>query len=173
MFSADEGAPNASIKILISMMILKEGEGYSDEKLYENCRFNLLTRKALELVNMDDKIPAESTYYLLRHRIAEYKVQKNIDLFEKCFQHITSEQVIEFNVSGKSLRTDSKLIGSNIAFFSRYELIHKTLLLFYKQFFHNQTELLSKEAQETLTNFIKEKSSTTVYKNDKNKSTIA
>ena len=167
LFSEKEGAPNASIKTLIGMMILKEGQGYSDEKLYEDCRFNLLTRKALGLINMDDEIPAESTYYLFRYRISDYHASNQIDLFRECFSQITSEQIIEFNVSGKSLRTDSKLIGSNIAFYSRYELIHKTLLLYYKHILHKQTELLSKENRDILTDFIKEKSASTVYTSDK------
>ena len=167
LFSQSHGSPNASVKILVSMMILKEGEGYSDEKLFENCRFNLLTRKALGLVNIDDKIPAESTYYLLRKRISEYEEQTKENLFEKCFQDITKKQIIEFNVSGKSLRADSKLIGSNIAFYSRYELIHRTLLLFYKNDFHEQTSLLSKKNQLILAGFVKEKAANTVYKSDK------
>jgi len=166
LFSENDGAPNSSIKTLIGMMILKEGQGYSDEKLYEDCRFNLLTRKALGLVNVDDDIPVESTYYLLRKRISAYNDSNQVDLFQKCFTQITSGQIIEFNVSGKSIRTDSKLIGSNIAFYSRYELIHKTLLLYYKHVLHKQTELLSTEDKETLSDFIKEKSASTVYKSD-------
>ncbi|MEA3448612.1 MAG: transposase [Bacteroidota bacterium] len=86
LFSSENGAPNAPIRTLIGMMILKEGEGYSDQKLFENCRFNLLTRKALGLINMDDPVPAESTYYLLRKRITEYQKETGIDLFEKTFQ---------------------------------------------------------------------------------------
>ncbi|MEA3448324.1 MAG: transposase [Bacteroidota bacterium] len=86
LFSSDNGTPNAPIRTLIGMMILKEGEGYSDQKLFENCRFNLLTRKALGLINMDDPIPRESTYYLLRKRITEYHKETGIDLFEKTFQ---------------------------------------------------------------------------------------
>lgn len=167
LFSNGKGAPNASIKTLVAMMILKEGQGYSDEKLFENCRFNLLTRRALGLVNLDDEIPAESTYYLLRKRIADYESDTQINLFEKCFRQVTGEQIIEFNVSGKSIRTDSKLIGSNIAFYSRYELIHSSLILFYKSVFHAQTELLSQPDREILNDFVKEKSSSTVYKSDK------
>ena len=167
LFSNGKGSPNASIKTLIGMMILKEGQGYSDEKLYENCRFNLLTRKALGLVNLDDEIPAESTYYLLRKRIADYESETQINLFDKCFRQITGEQIIEFNVSGKSIRTDSKLIGSNIAFYSRYELIHSSLMLYYKSVFHAKTELLSKPDRKILNDFVKEKSSSTVYKSDK------
>jgi len=68
------------------MMILKEGEGYSDQKLFENCHFNLLTRKVLGLTNIDDPVPAESTYYLLRKRIADYYKETGTDLFEKIFK---------------------------------------------------------------------------------------
>jgi len=167
LFSDSKGSPNSSVKTLIAMMILKEGEGYSDEKLYENCRFNLLTRKALGLVNIDDEIPAESTYYLFRKRIADYESENKINLFDKCFRQITGEQIIEFNVSGKSIRTDSKLIGTNIAFYSRYELILNSLKLFYKSIFYKQTELLSKQDRKILNDFVKEKSSLTVYKSDK------
>jgi hypothetical protein len=46
------------------MMILKEADGLSDEKIFENCRFNLLYRSALGLFNLNDSIPTESTYYL-------------------------------------------------------------------------------------------------------------
>ena len=86
LFSSENGALNAPIRTLIGMMILKEGEGYSDQKLFENCHFNLLTRKALGLTNIDDLVPAESTYYLLRKRIADYYKETGTDLFEKIFK---------------------------------------------------------------------------------------
>lgn len=44
------GAPNASVRILVTMSILKEGFGCSDEDLFEKCEFDLLTRRALGLV---------------------------------------------------------------------------------------------------------------------------
>ena len=167
LYSSGKGSPNAPIRTLIGMMILKEGEGYSDEKLFENCRFNLLTRKALGLINIDDSLPVESTYYLLRKRIADYEKETGINLFETCFKKITGEQVFDFQVSGESVRTDSKLIGSNIAFFSRYELIHKTLSMFYKHTYKKQFTFLSLQDQTILKEFIKEKSSSTVYRSNK------
>ncbi len=48
------GRPNAPIRVLIAMMILKEGCGCSDEQLYEQCRFNLLYRRALGMVTLDE-----------------------------------------------------------------------------------------------------------------------
>lgn len=44
------GAPNASVRILVTMSILKEGFGCSDEDLFEKCEFDLLTLRALGLV---------------------------------------------------------------------------------------------------------------------------
>ena len=40
---------------------------------------------------------------------------------------VTQSQAIEFQVHGKKVRMDSKLLGSNIAWYSRYELVHETL----------------------------------------------
>ncbi|MEA1939499.1 MAG: transposase [Candidatus Caldatribacteriota bacterium] len=167
LFSSENGAPNAPIRTLIGMMILKEGEGYSDQKLFENCRFNLLTRKALGLINMDDPVPAESTYYLLRKRITEYQKETGIDLFEKTFQKITKGQIIDFEISGQSIRMDSKLIGSNIAFYSRYELIHKSLILFYKHTHEKPFKFLSDQERVELDEYVTEKSSETVYRSTK------
>lgn len=46
--------PNASIRVLVGMMSLKEGQGWSDEQLFEQCRYNLLVRSALGVMNLTD-----------------------------------------------------------------------------------------------------------------------
>lgn len=48
------------------------------------------------------------------------------------FEQFTGNQVRLLKISGKCVRMDSKLIGSNIARQSRYELIHTTLVKFLK-----------------------------------------
>lgn len=132
LFSDKQGRPSSSIRVLVAMMILKESEGMSDQKLFENCRFNSLYSSALGLLNADDVLPTESTYYLFRKNIVAYEKEKGVDLFSEVFSRITKKQCLEFDVSGKSVRMDSKLLGSNIAWMSRYELILKTLQLYYK-----------------------------------------
>jgi hypothetical protein len=127
LFCGDFGAPNASIRVLTSMMILKEAHGWSDSQLFEQCRYNLLVRSALGLLNLDDTPPAESTYYLLRKRIVCYEKEGHENLMEKVFSQVTKSQCIEFNINGNKIRMDSKLLGSNIAWYSRYELIHETV----------------------------------------------
>lgn len=132
LYCSDNGTPNASARVLISMMILKEAEGLSDQKLFENCRFNMLTRSAIGLLNATDTVPTESTYYLFRKRIMDYANAGKENLLEVVFEQVSKGQCMDFAVSGKRIRMDSKLLGSNIAWLSRYELIHETLSLFYK-----------------------------------------
>jgi len=131
MYHSHMGAPNAPVNQLVAMMILKDGTGLSDEQLFEACRFHLLYRQALGCVNLSDRIPTESTYYKFRSDVETYQREHQVDLFGKVFNKITSDQVIRFSLSGKQIRMDSKLIGSNIAFYSRFQLVHATTMLFY------------------------------------------
>ena len=126
------GRPNASIRILVAMSVLKEGFGCSDEDLFEKCEFDLLTRKALGMELLTDVTPSIDTYYLFRRRICEYQERTGIDLMQLCFEQLAGNQVRLLKISGKCVRMDSKLIGSNIARQSRYELIHTTLVKFLK-----------------------------------------
>ncbi len=163
LFDQTTGAPNASIRLLVGMMILKEAFGWSDSQLFEHCQFNLLTRSALGLVNINDALPSESTYYLLRKRIYEYRNQGGEDLLEKTFFQVTRQQVKQFEVNGRHIRMDSKLIGSNIACFSRYEIIHQTLSMFYKTLNNKARSKLSASQRQQLQSIVGEEPGKTVY----------
>lgn len=120
------GRSNASISQLVAIMIMKEGNRRSDEQMFEAVDFDLLVRKALGLVNLTDQAPSLDTYYLLRRRIVAYEEETGITLLEHCFKDVTKAQAVKFNVKGQSIRMDSKLIGSNIAKYSRYRIILTT-----------------------------------------------
>jgi DNA-binding transcriptional MerR regulator len=163
LFSDKMGAPNVSVSLLLGMMILKHAINWNDIQLFEQCRFNLLVRSALGLFNLNDVIPAESTYYLLRRRMYEHNRQKGEDLLGITFNQVTRDQISEFNVNGKNIRMDSKLIGSNIAIYSRYEVIHQTLTLFYKSLKKEQLHVLSASDKEQLQLLMEEEPQKTVY----------
>lgn len=158
------GRPTASLRILVAMSVLKEGFGCSDEDLFEKCEFDLLTRKALGLISLDDVPPSLDTYYLFRRRLCEYADKNNIDLMGKCFEQVAGEQVRLLKISGKCIRMDSKLIGSNIAKVSRYELIHRTTIKFLKD---ADLSILSGELKEKAEEYLGEDSGKTVYRSDK------
>ena len=160
LYSSTKGSPNASIRILVAMMILKEGQGYSDAKLFEDCQFNLLTRKALGLVNIDDALPVESTYYLFRKQVADYAKSTGQNLFDQLFTQLSKAQCLELSISGKRIRMDSKLLGSNIAWVSRYELVHSSLANCYVQ----HQELFDKELLLALEEVVGEKAEKVVYR---------
>ncbi len=167
LYSKKMGAPNASVSMLVGMMILKEAFNWSDMQLFESCRFNLLVRNALGLTNMHDEVPGESTYYLFRKRVFEHRQQTGRDLIQEVFEEVTREQIKAFNVNGTSIRMDSKLIGSNIAYFSRYEIVHKSLCLFYKSLDERSKKLFTRPVRQQLEEVFKEESRKTVYRHNR------
>ena len=50
LFSDSRGRPNAAIRILVGMIVLKDGRGWSDAELFEECEFNMLVMRALGLM---------------------------------------------------------------------------------------------------------------------------
>jgi hypothetical protein len=164
---SDQGAPNGSIRLMLGMMIIKEGFGWSDKQLFSAIRFDLLVKAALGQFNLNDKVIVPSTYYLLRHKVGEYEEKSGENLIEQTFQSITSSQVIEFNVNGNSLRMDSKLMGSNIAYYSRYEIVHETLRMFYKDLTTEQKQQIAKQELDELKAIMKEKGGEIVYRSNK------
>ncbi|MBC8555792.1 MAG: transposase [Candidatus Brocadiales bacterium] len=167
LFNETTGAPNASVSLLIGMMVIKEAFGWSDSQLFEQCKFNLLVRSALGLFNLNDVLPAESTYYLLRKRMYEHHSQTGEDLMELTFKQITRGQVQEFDINGQNIRMDSKLLSSNIAFYSRYEIIHHTLILFYKVLDDRGKKRLTAKVREQIKELIEEEPQKTVYRSNK------
>ncbi len=164
LFSDRMGAPNASVSTMVGMMILKEGMGWSDQDLFEQCSFNLLVRKAFGLINLNDEVPVESTYYLFRKRIHQYNRDHDLDLLSEAFAKVTGEQVKEFKVDGRSIRMDSKLIGSNIALYTRFEIIHQTLQLFFKNLDDKGLSRLPKSVKAQLSQLLEEDPEVTVYR---------
>lgn len=163
LYTTGTGSPNAPVQIMVAMMVLKEAQGYSDAKLFEDCRFNILTRSALGLVNVNDKVPVESTYYLFRKQVNDYAKEHESNLFDEVFRQISKSQCIDLEISGKRIRMDSKLLGSNIAWLSRYELVHQSLGQCYKKN-KGQLEGLEEVIKSGLEKIISEKAEKAVYR---------
>lgn len=160
------GAPTKHIRQLVAMNILKEGAGSSDEQMFENCRYNLLWHKALGLLNLEDECPSEASYYLFRGKIWEYeqKSEQHVNLFEECFKKLTAVQVKACKVSGRVVRMDSKLISSNIAWYSRYQIIHETFVKSTTE--EDVLRVKDQMIREHLIEFLGEDAENTVYRTD-------
>lgn len=121
------GRPNASLRVLLAMMILKEGNGWSDEQLFNSCRFDIRCMRALGLYHVGDDIPVESTYYEFRRRLTDHNKKEESDLVAEAFSGVVRGQIEAFNLKGEKVRMDSKLIQSNIRKASRLDLILETV----------------------------------------------
>ena len=160
------GAPTKQLRILIAMRILKEGRGCSDEQLYENVRFNLVWRQAVGLFNINDECPSIDSYYKLFRRIAEYEQNnpEHVNLYKKIYQDLTAKQIKKYKIAGRTIRMDSKLIGSNIAWFSRYEIIHETFRMQVKE--EEVLRISDQLYRQKALDFLAEDASKTVYRSD-------
>ena len=160
------GRSNSPIRVLIAMSILKEGHGWSDEQLFEHCRYNILVMSALGYTNFSDDIPTESTYYLFRQKLHGYQIETGTDLVGECFKDLTKYQATFFGVSGKQVRMDSKLMGSNIATCSRLQLIIRCLQVFYKSLSPLGKEKIPKSHRELMESLMKQSAGQIVFRLD-------
>ena len=166
LFREDFGAPNSSIRVLFAMMVLKSAFNWSTNQLYSNCQFNIQVRGALGLFNLSDPVPVEATYYNFKKRIVEHEKQGNPNLFELAFAQITQSQIAEYCIDGNKVRMDSKLLGSNIAWLSRYENVHETLRLAYASAPDSFAKLLSKDDLSIINALSLEKCSSVSHRNN-------
>ena len=164
LFDPNIGRPNAPIRHLVSMMILKEGFGWSDAQLFEQCRFNILVMRALGLMNLSDDVPAESTYYLFKQSLYANQLKRGRDLIGETFFSLTKTQAKAFGVLGQQIRMDSKLIGSNIALCCRLQLVVSCLQAFWGSLDKDRKGRLSAKDRQVLDALLKGKPHQAVYR---------
>lgn len=158
IFTRKTGRPNSSIRILVSMIILKEGQDWTDEQLYENCRYNLAIMRALGLTNIDDEVPVPSTYYDFKSKVVDYYDNQGIDLMEAVFRGLTSTQVKKYKINGANVRMDSKLIQSNLCKSSRLFKILQAFQTFYQSLNKSKWQRLKKPRDRELVERLMSKS---------------
>ena len=164
LFDAEIGRPNAPIRQVMPMMIMKEGFGWSDAQLFEHCRFNILAMRALGLMNLSDEVPTESTYYLFKQSLYTYQLKTGRDLVGETFSSLTKTQANALGVLGQQIRMDSKLIGSNIALCCRLQLVVGCLQRFWGSLDEARKQRFSAKNRQVLDALLKVKPHQVVYR---------
>ena len=147
LHDANQDRPGAPIRQLVSMVILREGFGWSDAQLFEHCRFNILVMRALGMMNLCDEAPVESTYYLFKHALYEYQLKTGRELIGETLSSLTRTQANAFGVLGQHVRMDSKLIGSNIVLCCRLQLVARCIRAFWGSLDKDQKRRFSTKKQ--------------------------
>ncbi len=164
LFDDTTGRPNAPLRLLVGMLILKEGFGWSDEELFEAIQFNLLVRRALGLMNLTDAVPVKSTYYLFKRRLYAYQVETGMNLLKDVFQDLTRDQAKRLGVVGDRLRMDSTLLGSNLAACTRLQWVIACEQVFWKSLESEQQARMSEADQALLERLCAKQPSQHIYR---------
>lgn len=115
--------PNAPINELVSLEFLKDGNGWTDEEMYQHYLFDLQTRHALGLDQLGEVHFELRTVYNFRERLSQYMQEKGINLLDQAFEQVTDEQIAAFQLKTGRQRMDSVMLGSNIRQRGRLQLL--------------------------------------------------
>ncbi len=119
--------PNIPVNVLVALDTLKAGFGWSDEELYDHFTFDVQVRYALGYHNLNEGDFDLRTLYNFRRRLSQYNLEHGVNLLEQCFEEITDQQAIAFQVKTTRQRMDSTMVASNILDSSRLQLAAEML----------------------------------------------
>jgi hypothetical protein len=129
LFSADScSRPNAPVNALVSSIILYHKKGWTTEELFENIDFDLRTRTALGLHNLEDTPFCPATFFNFQNRLLNHFVVSGENLIEKIFDSLTATQLKKLKIKTDIQRMDSFQAMSNIRSYSRTQLLVEVLI---------------------------------------------
>jgi hypothetical protein len=128
LFSANGSRPNAPVNSLVCAAILLNHNGWTIEELFTRIDFDLLTRTALGLTNIEDTPFCQATYFNFQNRLASYYGKTGVNPFENVFDHLTEKQLKDLKIKTDIQRMDSFQAMSNIRSCSRVQLLVEVLI---------------------------------------------
>jgi hypothetical protein len=128
LYSDIDSRPNAPINCLVSALLLMNKQKLTYERLFENIKFNLLTKIAIGLQTLDEVPFSEATIFKFQNRLSSYFIDTGENLFEKAFDHLTQKQLKELKLKTDIQRTDSFQAASNIRKYTRLQLLVEMLI---------------------------------------------
>lgn len=145
LYSEKGSRPNSPINAMVSALILMNRRGWTYEELFNRIDFDLLTRTALGLSTLDESPFSAATIFNFQNRLNDYYVKDGINLLEKVFDKLTSEQIDILKIKTDIQRTDSFLTASNIRKYSRIQLLVEILIRLHRVLRMKDKRKLSKE----------------------------
>ncbi len=122
-FSADNGRPNTSIRLLVGLHLLKEADDLTDDQILDALEFNLQWQHALGVEPADAHI-CEKTLHNFRHLLIGNERATAL------FVQLTRALMQADGLSAVRQRLDSTHVISNIAVLSRLGLFTETVTHF-------------------------------------------
>jgi hypothetical protein len=141
LYSEKTSRPNAPVNTMVASLILKEHNCWSYEELFGHIDFDLRTRTALGLSDLEETPFCPATLFNFQNRLSSHYLQSGEDVLEQVFDSLTSKQLKTLKLKTNIQRADSFLAASNIRTYSRLQLLVEVLLRLHR--------ILSPEDQES------------------------
>jgi len=132
LYSETDSRPNSAVNALVSSLILMQKENYTYEELFKNIHFNLLTKTALGLKQIDEVPFCPATIFNFQNRLAKHYLKTGENLLEIAFNDLTDDQIKELKIKTNIQRTDLFFAASNIRNYSRLQLLVEMLIRLYR-----------------------------------------
>jgi hypothetical protein len=158
---SDKGSrPNAPVNCLVSALILQHRKKLTYEELFDNIKFNLLTKTALGLRTLDEVPFSPASLFNFQNKLNSYFVKTGENLLEIIFDELTEQQLKELKIKTDIQRTDSFQAASNIRRYSRLQLLVEMLIRLYRVL----SEADKKEYEELFSPYVKKTSGQFIYR---------
>jgi len=131
LYSEKLSAPNSPVNCLVGAIILCQLRDWSHEELENQIAFNIETKLALGLKDIDSIPFVMRTFYNFMNRLSSYEAREKINLIEQVFQKLTKKQTKALGINTTIQRGDSVLLESGIKSYSRLALLVEVLRRLY------------------------------------------
>lgn len=159
LYSDTGSRPNAPINALVSSIILYFKKGWTTEDLFDRIDFDLRTRTALGLHDLEETPFCPATFFNFQNRLLKHFVETGENLIEKVFDSFTESQLKKLKLKTDIQRMDSFQAMSNIRSYSRTQLLVEVLIRLFRILSEHDKQTL----KETLAPYINQTSSAFVY----------
>jgi hypothetical protein len=132
LYSNKKSRPNAPVNIMMAALMLQTCNQWTYKALFKEMKFNILTKIALSLDDLETLPFCPATLYNFQNRISEHFVQTGENLFEQVFDGLTQKQLDALKIKTNIQRTDSLQAASNIRNFSRLQLLIEVIIRLYR-----------------------------------------
>lgn len=127
LYSDIPSRPNVPVRFLVSLELLKQNRGWSDEEVYDEYTYDMQVRYAVGVHQLGEQDFDLRTLYYFRERLSRMAQETGRDLITEAFEAMTDGQAKRLKVRLGKQRMDSVLISSNIRRMSRLQLLVEVL----------------------------------------------
>jgi hypothetical protein len=132
LYSDEKSRPNAPINTMVAALFLQNRRTWTYNELFQNMRFNMLTRMAFGLDDLTSMPFCQATLFNFQNRLNKHFIKTGENLLEQVFDRLTDKQLKTLKLKTNIQRTDSTFAASNIRNYSRLQLLIEMVIRIYR-----------------------------------------